>query len=162
MWLAAELPKILNSRAYTNGGAIFITFDESYDTDSRIGMMVLSPFARGHGYNNSIYYTHSSTLRTFQEIFGVGPFLGDAANATDLSDLFAQFGIGSVTKTPSGAIHLTAVGITPGTTNIIEASSNLSTWAPISTNVATGASFTVVDSDASSFNKRFYRLLQLP
>ena len=33
-------------------------------------------------------YTHSSDLRTMQEIFHVGPFLGDAANATDLSDLF--------------------------------------------------------------------------
>jgi hypothetical protein len=161
-WLEAEVPKILNSDAYRNNGALFITWDESNSPDPRIGMIVLSPLARGNGYANNNYYTHSSTLRTFQEIFGVGPFLGDAANATDLSDLFVQFGIDSVVKTPSGAIHLTAVGITPGTTNIIEASSNLSTWAPISTNVATGASFVVVDSDASSFNKRFYRLLQLP
>ena len=39
----------------------------------------------------TIAYTHSSTLRTLQEIFGVQPFLGDAANATDLSDLFSDF-----------------------------------------------------------------------
>lgn len=161
-WLESEVPKILNSDAYKNNGALFITWDESDSPDPRIGMIVLSPLARGNGYANTIYYTHSSTLRTFQEIFGVGPFLGDAANATDLSDLFVQFGIGSVVKAPSGAIHLTAVGITPGTTNIIEASSNLSTWAPISTNVATGMTFAVVDSDTSSFNQRFYRLLQLP
>ena len=32
--------------------------------------------------------SHSSFLRTMQEIFGVGPFLGDAANADDLADLF--------------------------------------------------------------------------
>jgi hypothetical protein len=32
-----------------------------------------------------------STLRTMEEIFGVTPFLGDAANETDLSDLFTVF-----------------------------------------------------------------------
>jgi len=52
-------------------------------------MIVLSPYAKGHGYANTIPYTHSSTLRTIQRIFGVMPFLGDAAHATDLSDLFA-------------------------------------------------------------------------
>jgi hypothetical protein len=54
-------------------------------------MIVLSPFAKGAGYSNSIHYTHGSTLRTFEEVFGVTPLLGDAANQTDLSDLFAVF-----------------------------------------------------------------------
>jgi hypothetical protein len=101
-------------------------------------------------------------LRTFQEIFGVGPFLGDAANAADLSDLFTQFGFSAVVKQPSGAIHLTASGVTPGRTNIVQASSDLASWVPISTNVATTNTFMVVDSDATNFNRRFYRLLQLP
>ena len=35
-----------------------------------------------------VCYSHSFTLRTFQEIFKVGRLLGDAANANDLSDLF--------------------------------------------------------------------------
>jgi len=50
-----------------------------------------SPFAKGNGYRNFIRYTHGSTLRSFQEIFGVSPFLRDAAIETDLSDLFAVF-----------------------------------------------------------------------
>jgi hypothetical protein len=54
-------------------------------------MIVLSPFARSHGYANTIHYTHSSTPRTMEEIFGVRSFLGDAAHATDLRDLFAMF-----------------------------------------------------------------------
>jgi hypothetical protein len=53
-------------------------------------MVVMSPFAKV-AYSNAIAYSHSSTLRTFQEIFGVGPFLGGAVNATDLSDPFTQF-----------------------------------------------------------------------
>jgi hypothetical protein len=32
--------------------------------------------------------SHSSFLREMQTIFGVSPFLGDAANVNDLSDLF--------------------------------------------------------------------------
>jgi phospholipase C len=92
-WLSHEVPKILNSHAYKGSGALFITWDEGEgnSSDGPIGMIVLSPFARGHGYADTIHYTHSSTLRTMEEIFGVGPFLGDAAKATDLRDLFATF-----------------------------------------------------------------------
>src|ERR1051326_150095 len=161
-WLAAEVPKILNSEAYTNNGALFIAWDESHSVDARIGMVVLSPLARGQGYSNNIHYTHSSTLRTFQEIFGVGPYLGDAANATDLSDLFVQFSIQQVVKVPSGGIRLTAVGITPGRTNMVEASTDLSNWTPISTNVVSKTAFTTVDEEAKTLEQRFYRLLQLP
>jgi hypothetical protein len=90
-WLSEQVPLILASSAYQNGGVLLITWDESDDDDQPIGMIVLSPLAKGGGYSNSIYYTHSSTLRTIQEIFNVTPFLGDAANATDLSDLFRIF-----------------------------------------------------------------------
>lgn len=90
-WLANNLPTILNSAAYKAGGAIFITWDEAGSGDGPIGMIVLSPFAKGNGYQNSIHYTHGSTLRTIEEIFGVTPLLGDAANQTDLRDLFAVF-----------------------------------------------------------------------
>ena len=89
-WLAREVPKILNSRAFKRGGALFITFDESEGSDVPIGFMALSPLAKA-GYANTISYTHSSMLRTVQEIFGVTPYLGGAANATDLRDLFRSF-----------------------------------------------------------------------
>jgi phosphatidylinositol-3-phosphatase len=87
-WLAQNLPAILNSAAYMNGGIVFITWDEGEGGDGPIGMIVLSPDAKGGGYSNTIHYTHSSTLRTLEEIFGVTPLLGDAAHAADLRDLF--------------------------------------------------------------------------
>lgn len=90
-WLAQNLPVILNSQAYTNGGIVFITWDEGEGGDGPIGLIILSPEAKGGGYSNTIYYTHSSLLRTLQEVFGVTPFLGDAALATDLSDFFTTF-----------------------------------------------------------------------
>jgi hypothetical protein len=71
---------------------VFIVWDEgTSSSDGPIAMIVISPLAKGGGYNNAIHYTHSSTLRTMEEIFGVSPFVGDAANATDLSDLFRTF-----------------------------------------------------------------------
>lgn len=97
-WLSHNLPVILNSQAYQNNGAVFITWDEGANgSDGPIGMIVVSPLAKVN-YANSIYYTHSSTLRTMQEIFGVRPLLRDAANATDLSDLFADSGAGGPGK----------------------------------------------------------------
>ena len=86
-WLATNVPPILNSTAYQNGGALFITWDEGSGSDGPIGMIVLSPFAKGSGYSNTIHYTHGSLLRTVETIFGVS-LLGDAAAQTDLSDLF--------------------------------------------------------------------------
>jgi len=90
-WLSTEVPKILASQAYANNGALFIGWDEGKPDDGPIGLIVLSPIAKGGGYENTIHYTHSSTLRTIEEIFGVTPMLGDAANATDLRDLFVSF-----------------------------------------------------------------------
>ncbi len=90
-WLSTEVPKILASQAYLNNGALFITWDEGASGDGPIGMIVLSPKAKGGGYANSIAYDHSSTLRTVQEIFGITPMLRDAATATDLRDLFVSF-----------------------------------------------------------------------
>jgi hypothetical protein len=91
-WLASEMPRIFNSSAYRRGGALFILWDEGEGSlfDGPIGMLALSPFAKGGGYSNSINYTHSSTLLTLSEIFGVTP-LRDAQHATDLSDLFKTF-----------------------------------------------------------------------
>jgi phosphatidylinositol-3-phosphatase len=89
-WLSKNVPAIMNSGAYQNG-ALFITWDEADEGDGPIGMIVLSPFAKGGGYSNQIHYTHGSTLRTLQEIFAVTPLLGDAGKETDLKDLFRVF-----------------------------------------------------------------------
>ena len=124
-------------------------------------MIVLSPQARGGGYFNNIRYTHSSTLRTLQEIFGVRPLLGDAANATALSDLFRFFGFHSVRRLADGRIELVAM-VTPGRTNLVEASGDFLSWHAIRTNQVATNTFTVIDEAATDFSLRFYRLLQVP
>lgn len=107
--LSRIVPLIMASQAYKDGGAIILWWDESEedgepgdnadDFNHTIGEIVISRLAHpnegGLPYASSIDYSHSSDLRTMQNIFhvkatgGSSPYLGDAANATDLSDLFA-------------------------------------------------------------------------
>jgi len=99
LWLSQELPQILNSAAYNNNGAVFITWDESASTTNSIGMIILSPLAKGGGYQSLGYRDHNATVRTMQDIFGVGPpiapYLAMAANSyvSNWSEMF-------VTQTP--------------------------------------------------------------
>lgn len=93
-WLSREIPMIMDSAAYKDNGAIFLTWDEGGDGNNPIGMIVLSPLAKV-GYSNTVPYSHASLLRTVQDIFGLQPYLGDAAQATNLSDLFMS-GAGTV------------------------------------------------------------------
>ena len=86
-WLSTEVPRILASDVYKNNGVIFITWDESEKAEVPIGMIVLSRLARPGVFHDE--YTHSSTLRSMEEIFGV-PLLRDANAAEDLSALFAM------------------------------------------------------------------------
>ena len=160
-WLATEIPRILASNIYAHNGVIFITWDEGEGGDGPIGMIVLSPFARGGGYSNNVHYTHSSLLRTVQEILGVGPLLNDAANANNLADLFTPFSITKATLLTNG-FQLTFAGATPDRTNVVETSADLLTWLPVHTNVSGVGDMTVMDPTATNSTQRFYRLKELP
>lgn len=90
-FLSIVVPKIMASNAYKNGGVIVIWFDESEGGDNSrytIPELIISPLARGNAYTNNVLYTHSSDVLTWQKVFHVGPCLGRACSATDLSDLF--------------------------------------------------------------------------
>ena len=165
-WLAREVPTIMSSKAYRDNGALFITWDEGHgDTsDGPIGLIVLSPLAKGYGYANNIHYTHSSLLRTLQEIFDVEPFLGDAAGANDLRDLFVSDDspLAAALDVAHGLPQLSLSGLNVGQTTVIEASDNLVDWLPLSTNVATSSTFGVMDQSGTNVRQRFYRALQFP
>lgn len=162
-WLSREVPRILASDAYTNSGALIITWDEgSNDSDGPIGMIVISSRAKGNGYSNSIRYTHSSTVRTLQDIFGVRPYLGDAINAVGLDDLFKSPEIISVRWT--NAIAFSVTNLIVGRTNLIQASSELApaTWETIQTNVSTSTGLDFTDPTTPLPTRRFYRVVELP
>ena len=96
-FLSIVVPQITASQAYKNNGAIVIWWDESEggdDPSRTLEEIVISPLSKGNDYISVVPYTHSSDLKTLQEVFGVSTpgtgFLGDAAspNINDLSNLF--------------------------------------------------------------------------
>jgi phosphatidylinositol-3-phosphatase len=87
-FLRVLVPKIQASAAYRRDGAILILWDEGAACcDHPSGLIAVSRFAR-RGYASETAYSHPSTLRTIQEIFGLQPYLRQAAHARDLQDLF--------------------------------------------------------------------------
>jgi phosphatidylinositol-3-phosphatase len=103
-FLQEIIPVIMASKAYKDHGAIIIWWDEAEqdgvandnpdDLTHTIGEIVISPDAHpnegGMPFASDVFLTHSSDLRTMQEIFHVTKplFLGDAVHANDLSSLF--------------------------------------------------------------------------
>src|ERR1041384_1327411 len=55
-WLSTEIPRIMSSAAYANGGAIFVTWDEGEGGDGPIGMLLVSSLGKGDGYSNASHY----------------------------------------------------------------------------------------------------------
>jgi len=160
-WLAQEIPRIMNSQAYSNNGAIFLTWDESNlpPTASPIGMIVMSPLAKGHGYFNTNYYTHASTLRTMQEIFGVRPFLYGAHSVGSLADLFLPT---IRLETPkilgTGNFQFNVAGDVSGKTNVVQNSADLKTWTNVATNNPGTNSY--LFTTPTTLPKGFFRLRQ--
>ena len=99
------------SKAYKDHGVIILWWDESEsdgvtgdkadDFNHTVPEIIISSRAHknvnGLPYASAVNFTHSSDLRTMQNIFHVGPYLADAANANDLSDLFDP---GAIPKKP--------------------------------------------------------------
>jgi hypothetical protein len=99
-FLARIVPSIMASDAYQDGGVIVLWWDESEDGDTaqfKIPFIIISKHAHenvaGLPFASGVEFSHSSFLRTMQEIFDVDPdsgypWLGAAAVANDLSPLF--------------------------------------------------------------------------
>jgi phosphatidylinositol-3-phosphatase len=112
-FLSIIVPMIEASQAFKNNGEIVIWNDETED-DNKAGTtsgftsmeIVISPLAKGNAYTNNILYTHSSDLATLQNIFhvaGSDGYLGGAAGATTLADLYRQGAIPSaIPETSTG------------------------------------------------------------
>ncbi|MFO0661633.1 MAG: alkaline phosphatase family protein [Polyangiaceae bacterium] len=90
-WLATEIPKILASNTYQQGGVIFITWDEAEGRNGndkhQIPMIVISPKLKSAGMKVSTKLTHASYLATIQDLYGL-PRLKDAVGASTLFEFF--------------------------------------------------------------------------
>jgi hypothetical protein len=93
---AIMVPKIMSSPVYQAGHAAIVIWTDETEGSSTTANdfyhtlleIVISPMAKGNGYNSTLNYTHSSDVATMQKIFGVTAntptgFLNDAANPSN-------------------------------------------------------------------------------
>lgn len=91
-WMAKEVPKILASDAYKNGGILFITWDEGEglpligDID-HVPMIVVTEKIVKPGYQSATALSHASYLATVEDLFGL-PRLGAAIGASTLMEFW--------------------------------------------------------------------------
>ena len=88
-WLSGFVPPILDSTAYRDGGALFITFDEDAGDDpsgGHVATIVASPHV-APGTRSMTPYDHYSLLRTVEDAWGL-ECLAKACDARPMTDLF--------------------------------------------------------------------------
>jgi hypothetical protein len=87
-WLKTVVDPILASKAYADGGAIVITFDQrAGDPDGgTVGALVLSTLV-DEGGTLAGAFTHADLLRTVEDLFALDP-LGTAAKADGFMHAF--------------------------------------------------------------------------
>jgi phospholipase C len=90
-WLAREVPKILASDAFNNGGVLFLTWDEGGGLPAADDppFIAISPMAK-QGFVSQVPYDTSSFVKTVQTILGIDPLPCSPAASTVpvMSDLF--------------------------------------------------------------------------
>lgn len=104
-FLSLIVPQIMASPAYTNNGVIVIWWDETEggdDSTFALPEIVISPLAKGNAFASSVAMSHSSDIKTWEEIFSL-PTLNNpipsgetnvfggfntVGSVNDLSDLF--------------------------------------------------------------------------
>jgi hypothetical protein len=88
-WLSREIPKILASDRFKNGGVLFLVWDEGSGGGDDPPFIVLSPNAK-KGFVSNVDYDTSSFLKTTQAMLGVEPLPCAAAPETfqTMDDLF--------------------------------------------------------------------------
>lgn len=96
-WLAREVPKLLASPAWQDGGVLFLTADEGegrsfwdWSQEDDPPFLVISPLAK-QGYTSTEPYDTSDYLATVQAILGVEPLpCGEPGEARLMDDLFTE------------------------------------------------------------------------
>ncbi len=162
-FLSIVLPEIMASKAYKDNGVIVLWWDETEGGDNgsyTLPEIIISPLAKGNAYASTVSMSHSSDLKTWEELFGLpmvnnpipsnetnfdGSF-NNVATANDLSDLFVPDAIpaapslsvnqgsfipDSFSHSVRQTVHITNTGSTPVFTPLFLALDNLSSDATL-------------------------------
>ncbi len=88
-WLRTYVSRILDSPAWSDGGVLFITFDEADSGDraaNHVATLVIAPTVVP-GMRSSVPHTHYSLLRTIETGLGLG-CLAESCQANTLGEFF--------------------------------------------------------------------------
>jgi hypothetical protein len=83
-WLNQALPSLI-AFANAHDGVVFLVWDEGF-SGPRLPFIAVGPHVKA-GYAGTVGYTHSSLLKSLEEIFGL-PILPSVTTANDFADLF--------------------------------------------------------------------------
>ena len=91
-WAKVEIAKIMASPAYTNGGVIFLTWDEGEGRGSppnkdQVPMIIISTRIVSKGFKSNKPYTHKSYLATVEDILKL-PRLGTVSSEATMMEFF--------------------------------------------------------------------------
>jgi hypothetical protein len=135
---------------------------------SRIGVTLMPP-----DINATIYYTLDGSLPTTNSLLYSGAF-NLMSNATVSANAFEAGSNNSVAASAlfliqplsfisegftNQGFQMSLAGVT-GSNYVLEASTDLLNWTPISTNMALTNYFNLIDPNAANFPIRFYRILE--
>ena len=96
-FLAEEIPKIEASPAFGSNGVIIVTYDEDeraggvapkngFGSGGHVVCAIISPLAAAGSYGQP--YFHYSLLRTIEDGFGLGLYLGNANAVTPIASIW--------------------------------------------------------------------------
>jgi hypothetical protein len=169
--LSIIIPQIMASAAYQDHGVIIIWTDETEstdDTNTALPEIIISPLAKGNAYASSVAMTHSSDLKTMDEIFGLVFQSIGVASANDLSDMLQMAGSAETTASPKvggrmmsggGGFRLKFSG-PAGQTYQVMATDDLlapdSAWTVVGSGTFDGTEAVFADTGATNYSSRFY------
>ena len=90
-WLRANIDPVINNPKFGNS-VLFITFDESVDTDftnggGQVATVLVGPHVKT-GFRSSTMYQHQSLLRTALQLLSVSDMPGASAVAASMGEFF--------------------------------------------------------------------------
>jgi hypothetical protein len=171
------------SVAFTNNGVIIIRFDETEGGDTTnysLPEIIISPLAKGNAYASSVVMSHSSDVKTMEEIYGLN--YTNPAGANYLSNSIPS---GETAATPAGTYNniggstvndfsdLFTVAQTPGLPNLTitfaESNSVVVAWPDMGnytlqqdSNLAASAGWTTNSDPITTINGTNYLNLTSP
>ena len=183
---ATKMPPLARSLVDTNALQVFNDWINSLPGTPALAPPIITPNGGTYGPNVSVtltppdgsaqlYYTLNGTLPGTNSLLYGGPVLL-TNSATFMANAFEtnynnSIAVGALfTVQPAayftgsgfllnGQFQLGLAGV-PGKTYVLQASTNLTDWTPLSTNLATTNTFNLSDPGAATFPKRFYRTIE--